>query len=564
MKRLLMAVVIILLTAITSQGADGWSLKCSPAELKSQTFASTKNSYIVSWECSSPGSSDYGWTIKLNYYGSFDKNTNTATEHVINHARWKEDGLVNDQTYSYDISVQCIDDPWLSGSSCHASTYSANPVYPVWNDEVPHDKPNPRSATLLSISDRQALVQDYMGQRAAPTLVEPQNGHIYNFPVELPVIVHHNPDHPIQFKIEWRPDLQHSLTQVTNSILTSIQTINGVTSAKLHPIKEGLWTVRAQLQTNADPFWSDPCTFTVRPGGTRRFTILSPSQGQHVTGNVRISLAVYDLPPEIMAEGPRVDLDWTWSPPPIPGAWLEIPKDMNVIPVMTGTELVIPRTAFTKDGLWSLTAIIKLSANLTVTDSVSFSIDTLEKHLVFKPPLPTAITTAPTLKNAISTTTQHVEDQLLKPVISTQKIQPPNYKIIPITALKKPRIKQKTTLVFLQPQQLQEIAHRGSVRLQVKGVENAQQLDWQIAYKKFDSSRYSKSELLNPQVVGRRNQITGSFQVTREGDYRIRVRSKEKGSRWSPWRLFRVGKPNARKLTEKPLRPRFQRPKAAE
>ncbi len=159
---------------------------------------------------------------------------------------------------------------------------------------------------------------------------------------------------------------------------------------------------------------------------------------------------------------------------------------------------------------------------------------------------------------------QKVEGPNLKPAPSAEQLRPQSDKIAQPVTVKKPAFKLKTAPVFIQPQDLQVIARRGPVSLRLNGVEDKDQLDWQIEYKKFGTKQYSRSRMARPQVAGGNNQVTGSFHATQEGDYRMRVRSKEKGSQWSQWRLFRVGNPDVKKIETHSLRSTVKKPAAAD
>lgn len=113
--------------------------------------------------------------------------------------------------------------------------------------------------------------------------------------------------------------------------------------------------------------------------------------------------------------------------------------------------------------------------------------------------------------------------------------------------------------LLMQPKNGQKIARKGLVQLKINGVESDKALEWQLDYRRFDGKKYTRASLKGLHLISAKNQVNGKFQTTKDGQYRVRVRSKEKGSMWSKWTFFSVGHKDeiAKKIkTVQPLKPK--------
>ncbi|THB77000.1 MAG: hypothetical protein D6B25_08130 [Desulfobulbaceae bacterium] len=232
---------------------------CNGMQLENHTFSKGVNNYTVSWRCESYGENSHE-IHNLKFYGSYNPSNGHASESVDDHFLYYHKGeKKNDIHYSYQVRTTCSNDPWVYDTVCSKNQYSVTPVFPK-NYGIPYTSPNPKGS-MLAASIKQGLQQEYETFLVAPSILLPQNGEKYEFGKNIPILVSHNPDFTPRFKIEWRKDSQSALKQVTSSIIFNIQTTNGVTTAKMHPLEKGEWTVRAQTENTS--FWSEPRTFKV-------------------------------------------------------------------------------------------------------------------------------------------------------------------------------------------------------------------------------------------------------------------------------------------------------------
>ncbi|MBE0585369.1 MAG: hypothetical protein IH612_16610, partial [Desulfofustis sp.] len=262
MRKLPAIILFVASIVIARQPVTVYGYSCEPAQLTSHSFTGQDSSYVISRRCTHTYSHGGNEVLNLTYFGTWKGATEVATEHVSNRVRYYKDGVQkNDQTYQYDVTAKCLQDPWLTGMDCYS--HHVDYPYPECGG-VATTPPNPKGASILPAALRQSLQQEYYELRAAPTILEPVNNTTFGFPVAIPIRIQHNPDYNLRFKIEWRPDAQHALKQVSTNIITGEQTVNGIMTATVHPTEEGEWTIRAQLDTNASPWWSDPVTVTVK------------------------------------------------------------------------------------------------------------------------------------------------------------------------------------------------------------------------------------------------------------------------------------------------------------
>lgn len=282
MRKLLIAVLFSIHVMAAGQVAKAWDFSCEPAALTSHSFHGQDSSYIVTRRCTHTYNSSEKVFHDITYSGSWKGATEVASEHVTDRTRYYDGGdMKNDQTYQYNVTSKCLQDPWLTGMDCYS--HHVDHPYPDSFGSI-HSPPNPKGAAVLPASVRQTLQQEYYAQREAPTILEPANNELYSLSATIPIRVEHNPAHGIRFKIEWRPDAQHALQGVGDAIITGEQDSNGILTAKLHPIKEGEWTVRAQLDTNTSPWWSDPVTFTVQSAASQSSSPSDPETTTPTTG----------------------------------------------------------------------------------------------------------------------------------------------------------------------------------------------------------------------------------------------------------------------------------------
>ncbi|MCB2218730.1 hypothetical protein [Desulfofustis glycolicus] len=262
MRTLITTILCGVVFAVAGRPALLFAYTCGPAQLAVHSFSGQGSSYTVTRSCTHSYGGDEYEKFDITYAGMWHGDTEVANEYVTNHVRYYHDGVKkNDQTYHYQVTAKCLQDPWLTGMDCYS--HHVDNQYPECGGIVT-GPPNPKGAAILPAAIRQSLQQEYYGLRAAPSILAPGQGAGFGFPVDIPLRIQHNPDQDLRFKIEWRPDAQHALQQVATSIITNKQTNNGIMTATLHPIKEGEWTIRAQLDTDAAPWWSDPVTIKVQ------------------------------------------------------------------------------------------------------------------------------------------------------------------------------------------------------------------------------------------------------------------------------------------------------------
>jgi hypothetical protein len=111
------------------------------------------------------------------------------------------------------------------------------------------------------------------------------------------------------------------------------------------------------------------------PGVQTGLKILSPKPGQRFAGSVPLEVEITGW------QGiPRVNLSWWWSATVPAGQWPATPQEMTVVNHLDGkTRLVIPRSAFSKSGLWRVEASVKTGENQKVVKDVSFTLSGILK-----------------------------------------------------------------------------------------------------------------------------------------------------------------------------------------
>ncbi|MCB2214936.1 hypothetical protein [Desulfofustis glycolicus] len=312
----------------------------------------------------------------------------------------------------------------------------------------------------------------------------------------------------------------------------------------------------------------DSVKFTIN--SYHRLKILSPQAGQEINGDVVVKL---DLANHGSTNMP-VELDWTWSPFSEPGSWPPIPKDMNIRPTMYNDELVIPRSAFTEEGIWSLTATLNISKiyqdqeGLSISDRVSFKIKgstpmTDQLHL---PP------TAAAHAKIKPTATLPTEKQQVKPFKTTAQAAP-------TTALKAPQSVEPQTKVLqnrpiaaaisapkapptiIRPQENQRFDKPGPVQISARVSAADAGLVWDVEYQAFNASSFVRQRQPSAGSLAAGGGTVKMARLTfpAPGTYRFRAKEEGDQARWSPWRTIVVGSPPALapaarniKLTAKP------------
>jgi hypothetical protein len=106
------------------------------------------------------------------------------------------------------------------------------------------------------------------------------------------------------------------------------------------------------------------------PGVQPGLKILSPKPGQRFAGSVPLEVEITGW------QGiPRVNLSWWWSATVPAGQWPATPQEMTVVNHLDGkTRLVIPRSAFSKSGLWRVEASVRTGENQKVVKDVTFTV----------------------------------------------------------------------------------------------------------------------------------------------------------------------------------------------
>ncbi len=132
------------------------------------------------------------------------------------------------------------------------------------------------------------------------------------------------------------------------------------------------------------------------------------------------------------------------------------------------------------------------------------------------------------------------EENSIKPSM-TEKLK------VEKTMADKVRRKHLSTLLFIQPRQAQKFARIGSIPFRLQGADNEKNLVYQLEIKEFESSSFKKLNMGSTYLTAGNGYVSGKFKVTREGDYRIRVREINPDTGWSNWVKFTVGEPELKK-----------------
>jgi hypothetical protein len=283
-----------------------------------------------------------------------------------------------------------------------------------------------------------------------------------------------------------------------------------------------------------------------------RLFIMSPQTGQSVLGDLTLNIKLWGYPEATATDGPEITLDWTWSPFSKPGDFPPVPKTMDVRSKMHGTELVIPRSAFTENGIWSVTATINESDNTFISDRASFKIRDLSAA-------------AGQFHLSPSTQAQIKPAATLAP--GAEKISPPATKIqtLPSMNLKstekpKPRVQAKTVQqraapaainapktapTIIRPTEREHFNKPGFIPISARVSVDEASLVWEVEYQAFGAASFARHRptMAGTPATGIGTVKNARFNFSEPGTYRFRIKEDGAESPWSRWRTVIVGSP---------------------
>ncbi len=249
--------------------------------------------------------------------------------------------------------------------------------------------------------------------------------------------------------------------------------------------------------------------------GSPRIQILSPKDKQVIEGDLVLQLGLF-----CTSGSPQVHLDWIWYPESVPGQWPDtsLQQSILLIPVLSGQyEVTIPHSQFPQEGNYHIRATMKTGPNQQNSDKKRFVV----------------------LANKIKS---HAETQKNR----LEQRNKPKHEIINYSP---PRI--------IQPTENKRITKIQRVRVHADVPPGLDKITHQLEWKSFNSRLFHRAKgssfTYKPQKGGQT--IVGFIHVRQKGVYRIRLKSGQTGSIWSPWRTFSVG--SEQKSTLKMMRTRI-------
>ena len=101
----------------------------------------------------------------------------------------------------------------------------------------------------------------------------------------------------------------------------------------------------------------------------------------------------------------------------------------------------------------------------------------------------------------------------------------------------------KMVPIISRPVEKQKYMAGAPISLVVQGVEKEESVKWELEYKPFTKNKYKKIAVRNIRITNGSSgsYLTGKIIAKKSGEYRLRIRKKEKGSRWGQWRQFQIG-----------------------
>jgi hypothetical protein len=451
-------------------------------------------------------------------------------------------------------TYSCEFDPWLDpAASCtrQSITASHNDPYGEVMSYI-YEQVNTPPASRSGIgTQRTALVEQAMARSIQ--IIDPTPHKYYNNPsmvtitVTMEKVVEAPPPRQVVIEVE-AVGQPIAFSESKNFITAPVQLLTYFPMENRH-LSGASWNVTAHLAVT-DPFKTPAVTFSVLHD--KRIRIIAPQAGQKIAGDVLVKVDLEGYPGATASSGPEIDLDWTWSPFSKPGDWPPIPKQMDIRPKMQGTDLVIPRAAFTENGIWNLTATIQVTENQSISDQVSFSFQELTSLAgqVEMSPMP------PISKKVQPNLSLPADKQHIKPMENKTGPAPLDTFTAPPTAHQKTNLKQlqpsvsamgapKAAPTIIRPQEREKIDKPGLVPISTRVDTAETTLLWEIEYQAFGAASFVRQP--GPRS-GAMTTSGATLKTTRltfsaPGHYRFRVKEDNDKALWSGWRTIVVGSP---------------------
>lgn len=578
--------------SLDKEGQYYFKIDCpaSAIDLTGFSYENGKTNYTFSGHCSQTTNINALPNFSYTITGSWIQISNLATE------------IITSDYGTYSKSGLCPYDPWLDPTvTCQAAPASISNTSEVMTHMKAKLEKNhfPNSKGPFEPS-RSEVLNKLLNQSL--TIVQPQDKKAYDFPGQFtarvttarlvsPAIF---PNVIAILQLDEMPKWPDPNKPASSP--RSFTLLNGVEhpGGNLYPRAEfptgstnlwdGSWLAKAHLLV-ADPYWTPTVSFSVGPSehlGTppeephfpdvkptalsqlsssaaqmslpHRLFIVSPQTGQSVLGDVTVRLQLWGYPEATTTDGPEIELDWTWSPFSEPGEWPPTPKTMNIRSKMQGTELVIPRSAFTANGIWSLTATIKESENTSLSDTVSFKIRELsgaasQVHLNTSvhdkiKQTATLSTKQEQVKPRAASTPTLPQTHLKAPGKPDQKTQAKaiEQRVSP-TAL----TSLKTAPTIIRPANHEHFDKTGPIQIstRVSGADTS--LIWEVEYQAFGTRTFTRQKpvLVGVPAAGAGVVKTARLNLSAPGTYRFRIKEDSANALWSGWRTVTIGAPTA-------------------
>ena len=580
-------------TSLDKEGEYYFKIDCpaSDIDLVDYGYADGTTTYTFSGSCSQSTNTNALPNFPYTINGSWSQATRIAKEVITS-------------TYgTYSKSGLCTYDPWLDPTvACQttpASISNNSEVMTHLKAKLDKDYYFPNSKGPFELY-RTGVLPELLNQSLR--IVQPQENKTYDFPEQLTALVTTGrlvspaafPANLIAIlqideKPQW-PDPNNPAPAPRSFSLTEVVVHPGGTSLLPRATFEtgntdlwdGAWSAKAHLLV-ADPFWTPAVSFSVGPAEQlgpppekplfpevkptavsqlssspghislpRRLVIMSPQTGQSVFGDLTVNINLWGYPEATATDGPEISLDWTWSPFSKPGDFPPIPKTMDVRSKMHGTELIIPRSAFTENGIWSVTATIRESENTFISDRASFKIRELSNA-------------AGQFHLSPSTQAQIKPATALTP--GAEKLSAPAAKIptLPSMNLKstekpKPRVQAKTVQqrtasatitgpktapTIIRPTEREHFHKPGFIPISARVSVDDASLVWEIEYQSFGAASFSRQQpsMAGTPATGIGTVKNARFNVPEPGTYRFRIKEDGAKTPWSRWRTVIVGSP---------------------
>ncbi len=580
-------------TSLDKEGEYYFKIDCpaSDIDLVDYFYAEGTTNYTFSGTCSQSTNTDALPNFPYKIKGTWSQTTRIAKEEFTS-------------TYgTYRKSGLCTYDPWLDPTVLCETT----PAYISNNSEVmTHLKAKLDKWIVFPISKgpfeihRTGVLPELLNQSLR--VVQPQENKTYDVPEQVAARVTTAwlvsratfPENlvailQIDEKPQW-PDPNKPASTSRSFTLTTLVEDPG--DGSLYPratfetgstdLWDGAFSAKAHLLV-ADPYWTPAVSFSVGPAEQlgpppekpllsevkptavsqlssspghvslpHRLAIMSPQTGQSVFGDLTVKINLWGYPEATATDGPEISLDWTWSPFSKPGDFPPIPKTMDVTSKMHGTELIIPRSAFTENGIWSVTATIKESENTFISDRASFKIRELSNaagqfHL--SPSTQAQIKPATTLTPGAEKLGAPAAEIPTLPSMNLKSTEKPKPRVQAKTVQQHPASATitgpKTAPTIIRPTEREHFNKPGFIPISARVSADDASLVWEIEYQAFGAASFARQQ---PSMAGTPATGIGTiknarFNVPEPGTYRFRIKEDGAQTPWSSWRTVIVGSP---------------------